>query len=1403
MLFNNRANFKTDKGLLKMLLTIINNQLTKFRLLFILLLFTFYSSTAQDNYNFRHLSTGDGLSQSSVISIAQDHKGLLWFATRDGLNTYDGNKFTIFRNDPSDSTTISNNDVLELLVASSGDIWAGTYNGLNRFDYKKGQFYSYYNEKENLNSLSNNTIWSICEMKNGEIWVGTSEGLNILKNGSFQRLFHNPLDSKSISDNYILDIFQDKSGQIWIGTANGLNKMISDENGKYQFEQLNMPIGKSEDSQNMFCQVINEDSSGNLWVGTKRGLYQLHPESSKWQVFENSVKNNSISNNDIRSLSFDKSNILWVGTYNGLNKMEQPGEFTQILSDANKPRSLSKNTIKSTFVDANGSLWIGIYYGGVNMLDEANNNFINYTQLPAGNGLSYDVISSIVEGNEGQIYIGTEGGGINVLDEKSGSISSIKNGSNIKISSNNIKALNLIFDQQLWVGTLNTGLDIFDISKSEMIAHFEENSGISHNSVYSILKENDSLYWIGTFGGGLNLLNVQSRKSIVITHDNINPTSISNDQIRLLKKDSKGNLWIGTQYGLNKLSAEAIESKRFHFERFFYDDSKESGEDVLVLFEDSKEQLWVGTYDSGLSVFNEKTNTFTSHKTYLPAEGRTNIIHGILEDENGYLWLSSNQGIIKYEPYQNSHLLYDESDGLVSNEFNNNACYKSKSGRMYFGGPQGLTSFHPGKINANSYAPPTVLTDLKLFNQSVKIGGEDGILDQSIYETDNISLAYDQTIFTLEFAIPNFINPAKNLYSYRLKGLEQNWNITDKNTATYTIQKAGTYIFQVKGANNDGIWSEGITELKIVVEPAPWRTWWAFLIYFLITVLALYALTNIVLSRSKLKHELDLEHVENERQKSVNQLKLRFFTNISHEFRTPLTLILGPLEQILLEYKGSNKTYKQLKVIEKNAVRLLKLINQLLDFRKFENKHEKIRAAEGNIVKFVEEIFLSFKQYAKIHNLKYKFETKEGNIPLWYDRDKMERVFYNLISNAFKYTPKGGEISLKTWQDSQSFHFEIKDTGVGLDPEHIENIFDRFYEVDNVEGTIKHKHQKGTGIGLAIAKGVVEMHAGSISAESQKGKGTTFKVSLPLGKQHFTTDQIIQDFKDSEDVTLYETESEDAVEMLSDEIGEQFIDAQVVENDKPCILVVEDNTSVRQFISSIFKNTYRVEEAGNGLEGLKLANQVVPDLIISDVMMPEMDGIEFCSRIKSNLKTSHIPLILLTARTSLIFKFEGLESGADEYIGKPFNVKELQLKARNLINTFGKIREKFAEASIIKPSEITVSSLDEELLKKAIHIVDENIANEFLDVPFFASELGVSRTVLFTKIKAWTNMTPNAFIQSMRMKRAAHLLEQGKITISQICFKVGYKDPKYFGKAFTKHHGMSPSAYAKKFTTDL
>lgn len=1351
-------------------------------------------------FAFRHLSVSEGLSQSSVISIVQDKKGLIWFGTRGGLNKFDGEEFTIYKHKDNDSLSISNNDVTSITTDAAGDLWIGTFNGLNKFDYSKGQFLHFLNDVDDSTTISDNSIWSILEDSHGDMWVGTANGLNRYdpESGTFRRFYHDPDNDYSLSSSYINDIFEDSQGVIWIATSEGLNKLTRDQHDRVRFVRYThrpeVPGGLSDN----YTQTITEDAAGNLWIGTKYGgLNKYLRKTNTFETYIHDPENpGSISNNDVRALSFDGQGRLWIGTYQGLNLFyPEEQRFYRFLNDKDDPNSLSKNSVKSMFIDVNGSLWVGTYYGGVNFLDPQNTNFRHYKKRPGPTGLSYEVTSDIIEGRDGDIYIGTEGGGVNILNKKTGEFRYIKQDNTANtLTSNNIKSL-LLDNDDLWIGTYNGGLNILDLETGEVI-HYRNDpqniNSLSDNDVYSIVQQNDSLFWLGTHGGGLNLFNPRSGR---FTHFREGDAPrLTSDLLRVLFRDSRGNLWVGTQYGLNFLSHKDISTNNIRFKHYFYDQKKQFGEDILTIFEDSRSRIWVGTSESGLNMLDPAKGEFVNFNSFAQGKSPLNVVHGILEDSHQNLWISANQRILKFNLNDSTFRTFDESDGLVGNEFNNNSCLKTSSGNMYFGNLEGVTYFNPDSIIYNQYAPPVILTDFRLFGKSVSPADKTSVLDKTISFTRQVTLDYDQAIFTIVFAIPNYINSDKNSYAYRLTGLEEKWNITRENSATYTIQQPGTYTFEVKGMNNDGVWNTTPTTLKVTVNPAPWRTWWAFLGYGIIILAALYLLISIILSRSKFKHDLELEYLNNEKEKSLNRMKIQFFTNISHEFRTPLVLILGPLEQIISNYKGSNKLYKKLLTIEKNATSLLKLINQLMDFRKLENNLLQLKAAEGNMVAFLKEIFLSFKLHAKIHHISYAFGCQEDRIMAWYDRDKMERVIFNLIANAFKYTPKNGKINVSISLLQDNLEIKVADTGVGIAPEYLDKIFDRFYEGDNGNHLPHSRYNNGTGIGLALAKGIVELHRGRITADSRKGQGSTFTVTIPLGNSHLREDQIIKNFKSSEDIAQYERKDYPSLQAEEMDI---LLDTPKSDAE---ILVVEDNGDLRNYIVQLFSANYKVRQAADGKDGLQQALQAVPDLIISDVMMPGMDGIEFCSQIKSNIKTSHIPFILLTARTSLIFKYEGLEMGADDYINKPFNVKELQLKVKNLINSQKKLKEKFASQSIIKPSEITVSSLDEKLLKKALHIVEENLSNELFDIPTFCEELGVSRTMLFTKVKAWTNLTPNEFIQVMRLKRAAALLEQNKFNIGEVGFKVGFKNPKYFSKCFQRHYSVTPTEYARKFT---
>ncbi|MEN2413147.1 two-component regulator propeller domain-containing protein [Flavobacterium mesophilum] len=1355
----------------------------KYTSVFLVFLFISGNLFSQNKFRLKNFSTTDGLSQSSVIAIHQDKFGQMWFGTRDGLNKYDGSRFTVYRNNISDKYSISNNDILSIEEDNSGKIWVGTYNGLNCYDPVSNRFTRYLTTKVN-HTINNSAVWSLREIGN-EIWIGTSNGLTVYdkKTSKFNSFFHSDADASTLPANNILSILKTKKGEIWVGTTKGLCQLTSRRNGKFSFK--NFPLNPVD---LLTVQSVIEAQDGSLWVGTKnKGLLKFDTKKKSYVSFLPQEKYREI-NTEIRSLVIDKQGSLWIGAYDGIYILGKDNSLQKINSSNN---STGIEKVKSIFMDKKGSIWIGCYYKGVNLWDISNVNFSNYNKTSTKIPMSFDVVSSIIADKNQNIYFGTEGGGITIFNKNTEVVNYI-NSKTGQTHKDDIKAMCLSEDHILWIGTFSKGLSAYNtISK-----RIEDNriapdltAFLKESGVYSIKTEGPIL-WIGTFGKGLIRYNTINKTFDLIGNDDTKPVFLTNNIIRTILVDKQNSLWVGTQNGLNHIPLRNFNTQKYSIQHFFFDNATLAGDDILTLFQDSQNKIWVGTKAKGLHYFDGKKFNRINLKV-----GNTNItaIHSILEDDDKNLWISTNQGIIKYNQKKKSVLLYDQKDGLASNEFNDNSALKLGSHQFYFGSPSGASFFDADKISLNQHAPQVLITDLKIKNETINAHDKDGILEQSIGFTKTITLDYDKANFSINFAIPNYIRSKNNQYSYRLVGLENNWTTTKNSEANFAIQNAGTYTFEVRGANNDGVWNQTPTTLTVIVNPAPWRSMWAFLLYGIIIGSGLYGLIWIMKSKTRLKQKLELEYLETQRIEENNKLKLDFFTNISHEFRTPLTLILGPLQQILADYNGTNEMYKKLLVIEGSANHLLSLINRLMDFRKLENHQVSLESANGNIVKFTKEIFLSFIEYAKDGGYDYTFETENEEILVYFDRYKLERVFYNLISNAFRYTPKGGSINVKINQDSQNLFIAVEDSGVGISEEHIDKIFDLFFEIP-MHNQVQKNYNKGTGIGLSIVKNIVELHKGKIDVTNKATGGVVFKVTLPLGREHLLDNEIISDFKISDDIEQYNAQLEPS-EITENEDLEDLI----VNEEKQTILIVEDHKVLRKFMKNLLKKDYNIIEAENGKIALEKALKFVPNLIISDVIMPEMVGTELCSKIKENIKTSHIPVILLTSRSSLVYKFEGLESGADDYISKPFNLMEFKLRVKNLLNTTERLKIKFSSEDNFIPSEITVSSLDEELLKKAFKIVEENISNEQFDIPFFCSELGVSRTMLFLKIKAWTNCTPNEFIHEIRLKRAAQLLEQDKLTVSEISYKVGFNNPKYFSKCFQKKYGETPSQYADKF----
>lgn len=1361
----------------------------KFSLLFLWFSIVYSQDT---NYQFKHLSPSDGLSQSSAIAIEQDSLGQIWVGTRDGLNSYNGTKFTVFRNDPKSKSSISNNDILSLEVDRSGHIWIGTHNGLNRYDPAKNVFKTFFHNSTE-NSLSNNIVEVVKEMNNGEIWLATNNGLSIYNKdtNTFINVFHNQHNPQSISGNHIKSILESRDGTIWLGTTAGLSKLVAREKDSLLFKNFYLNKTNTKyDEPIVYQDIIQGYTDKQLLIGTNaNGVLKFDIATEELTPFFSRKEQKSIYK-DVRELMIDSSGSLWVGTYFGLNIVTKDRKISKLLHEPTEPNSLSKNSIKCFYTDKKGSVWVGTYYGGINIWDNSNVNYLNYNQNKGRTGLNYDVVSSITHDGKDQIYFGTEGGGINVLNKRENRIWYINKSNFRDLPDDNIKSLLLLNEENLWVGTYKAGIALYNIKKNKFENHnIPDNlkKSVKATPIFSIKQGGNKFIWLGTWGKGLIRYNIEKKDFTTYLHDTSNSKSLSNNFIRSILVDSKDNVWVGTQSGLNVIS------KDVGVERYFFNNETRFGDDILCVFEDNNNQIWVGTRSKGLFMLNE--HGFDAIDLVYKNK-KVMTINGILEDDKN-LWISSNQGLIKFNPKNKDVLIYDINDGLISNEFNDNSCLKVGNSMFYYGGPAGVTSFNSEKISTNVFSPQVVISNLKINGKSVTVNENQSILNKSISYTESIELLYDQVNFGLEFAIPNFINPGSNLYQYRLLGLTENWTTTDQAEVNYTVQKPGNYVFEVKGANNDGVWNTSVTRLLINVKPAPWRSIWAFILYGILIFGVLLGLGKMIRSQAKLKHKLQLEHLESIRKQEINDAKLQFFTNISHEFRTPLTLITGPLQQLLSDYKGSSFVYKKLMVIESNAKHLLQLINRLMDFRKLEHKKFKLEAAEGNIIKFVKEIYLSFKEFAKVNGYEYSFYAEEDEIFVYYDRIKLEQVFYNLISNAFKYTPVNGCVSIDVRKAANYITIDIKDTGQGIPEKYRDKVFDRFFEIPNYRDT-KTAPLTGTGIGLSIAKNIIDLHQGSISVMENSDVGSVFRVILPLGKAHLDEDQLVKNFKYSDDISLYTSQKSYLSLRDRNKIKELLIDTY-----KDTILLVEDNVHLRKFMKDLLNDDYNVIEAGNGKEAFKKALQHLPQLIVSDVIMPVMVGTELCAKIKENIKTSHIPVVLLTSRTSLLYKFEGLESGADDYISKPFDVREFQLRIKNLIDSSNRLRNKFSEEHDFIPNEMVITSVDENLLRKALKIVDENIANDQFDIPTFSSELGVSRTLLFTKIKAWTNFTPNEFIQEIRMNKAAQLLEKDKLNIAQVCYKVGFKNPKYFSKRFHKKFGMSPTEYIEKFSKNL
>ena len=1384
---------------------------------------------SQNGIKFEHLSTENGLSQSDVNTIFQDYNLFMWFGTHDGLNKYDGYDFTIFKPDSKNPKSISSNLIWKIVDDSNGNLWiATTGGGLNYFDKNTEEFISFRNNPNNPHSIKSDHIRVLFRDSNNRLWVGNTEGIDMadlsepldsLKFKHFNLYQNSSTPTKS--KNNISAVYEDSKHQVWFGGVYGLSKLARDKNGDLYFHHVNTMINLPY----FDVKTINEDSYGNLILGTNQGLYRYVINNDTEQI-------QLIHKGKYNAVSIDKNQI-WAGTDNGLLEFSNPsstrtpelvGEYKYNPKDPNF--SLSKNEIKSIFIDHTGIVWVGTNGGGVNKIDPHKKQFLHVKNTLDSGSLSNDKVRSIYEDSQQNLWIGTEGGGLNFLNKKINDNSFEKFEHLTKFSKvfaiEEIKLKNS--SKLLFGGEGNPGFYELELSKNKKPTNddLKPIHGFP-NSVFAILQDKDKNIWIGTYGGGVFRWLIDEdgnsfEKDALVNKLN-DESSIPNNIIRDIFQDSKGNIWFATSSGLSRLTPEQIHSKNPKFDVYKnnpQDKTSISHNYVLTIFESKTGDIFIGTFGGGLNKIISSNNNNITFKNYSEENGLPNdVIKGILEDDQGNLWLSTNKGLSKFDLIAETFQNYDVNDGLQSNEFSELSAFKTNDGKMLFGGVIGFNAFYPDEIINNKTNAETVLTNFSILNKPVGIGEQINgriILDKSINSIGKIELKYSENSFSFEFAALHYAASSKNKYAYKLEGFDENWiYTTSKNRyATYTNLEPGTYTLKVKASNNDNIWDETPVELQINVNPPWYQTYIAKSLYLLLAIALLLAYRRYTIISSSKKHQLELEHLEKEKNEEIHRLKLEFFTNISHEFRTPLTLIKGPLDYLMK--KGTSlspkETIDQYGIMQKNTHYLLRLVNQLLDFRKMDQGKMNLNLSKSDIVEFLKEIGEPFQFLSKKKNISFDINAKKNSIYSWFDPDAVEKIINNLLSNAFKFTPDEGTITLGIFDgkdfkqpkdisididQSKYIVIRVKDSGPGIPAHRIQNIFERFYTELGINSQAK---TKGTGIGLSFTKKLVELHQGFIKVKSDSENGSTFIVWLPKEKENFITKNGInfhEVFEPNNFLSKEDAESH-AISFMDDIVDQNITRSR---SKLPILLIIDDNTDIRSFIKKGFGEKYYVYEAENGQVGLEIANKIMPNIVITDLVMPVMDGIGFCNKLKSSKETSHIPVVMLTAKISQEKEIEGLKTGADAYIRKPFDLELLELKISNILKHREELRKRFNREITLKPNEVTVTSSDETFLQSAIEIVEKHMMDSEFSVEMLVKEMNMSRSNLYLKIKALTGLSSSEFIRNIRLKRAVQLFEKSDLSVKEIMYMTGFNTASYFSKCFKKQFGVIPSKYVR------
>ncbi|WP_291858513.1 two-component regulator propeller domain-containing protein [Marinilabilia sp.] len=1404
------------------------------------------------SYHIQYLTIDQGLPQNTVNDILRDQDGFMWFATGNGLSRYDGYDFSNFW-----KPDLPSNLVNAPTQSHANYIWIGTSQGLARYNqnteefeefllsdaldgsfnivalytdsddriwvgtYEQGLFLITHEEDDfavahfdTTNSLlPGNHVASFLQMEDGRILIGTNHGIAVSDHErSGIHLFSQP----GLNNALILSIFESREGDLWIGTINGL-WVYNPVTGRDEWF-FHDPLESSSLSHNRVNSII-QDFRGNIYIGSLGGVDVYKVNSNSFESFPfNTIDEFSLNSIFINAVDIDKEGNVWVGTEKGgvnhFNLYQKP--FNYIIHEPNNPNSLSNNTINSIYGE-DEILWIGTAGGGLNRYNRRNGQFRRFRHEP-GNPFSIpsDYVTAITKTAGETLWVGTWGSGLAKMMPDGTFRTMIPPVSNRETNFQNAFISSLLYDARgyLFVGT-EGGIAILDLDTETFVDINQNNNALVHISeIGCLMKDSKNYLWIGT-RTGLFRLPVQE---LDLPYNAVCPSS----QLQVFRSDSSNGL---------------------------------PGNYITSLGEDMDGNIWIGTYGDGLVEARLDSVGEYSFQKYNKTDGLSNnVIYAIQEDVAGFIWVSTDYGLsrINSETGQIDNFFAD--DGLLSDQFYWSASFKSESGELFFGSINGVNHFFPSSFPMYPHEPEVTISSLKVFNSEIEVGDKrygKVVLGKPVQDVKEISLSYKDNVFSLEFTALDYFLTRKIKYAYQLEGVDRDWVevASSQRSASYTNLKGGTYLFKVKASNSDGRWSDEVTTILITIRPPFWQTTW----FLVLLILALIAGTflyikhhtrRLLLEKEKLertvlerteriaeqndkmrqqaeelretntdlkrksgevegqKLELEEKNKEimlqrdkllqlNEEIESINQSRLRFFTNISHEFRTPLTLIISPVERLLKEMHLPGVAHELLTSVQRNARRLNLLIDQLLMFRKIETGNLSVRITNSDLPSFISEVFHAYDILAKQKNIIYIKNVNLENRPYWFDDEKLENILYNLLSNAFKYTPEGGEITLTVTEQhpehqKPSLSIEVTDTGIGIKEEQMEKIFKRFYR------TAGDTYTKGTGIGLALTKELVDAMNGSIVVSRNANQGSRFIVTLPYRQEDFSGAEV------NELPTYDSSEITNKVQVVLDNIQEEevFLAANSVESsDEATVLIVEDNKELALFIANSLSGQYHVQVAENGKVGYEIARKNPPELIISDVMMPEMDGIEMCRQIKNNLYTSHVPVIMLSAKALMEDQLQGLQFGADDYISKPFNLDILKAKVHNAIETRRKIRSLFTSQSEIPEVSTKSESLDDKFLAKAYDVLEKSYSNPDFSVEMFSDSMFVSRSLLYKKLKALVDLSPNDFITIYRLKKARPLILSKEMTVSEVAYSVGFNDPKYFSRVFKKFFKKTPSEY--------